>query len=344
MRKKLVLIQFSRAIVPILVMLFHVSANMKGYWDYNVLGLASLPISGGVNYFFALSGFMLFYIYQEKLGQPSQLQSYLINRFIRIYPLYWILTCIAIPVLIFFPFLGLGNEINYDSIVHSFLLIPHPEGMEPILDIAWSLVYTIYFYIIFALLFLKNQVISKVILFVWTLVTLGFLTNIFWSEDSIFYFLFYEYNLIFIAGMFCAYLVKSTTLNLQLAITIAGVGFLIFPLTWLNEVHKIINLSFDVSTGLASALIIFGLASIDLQKDITLPRFFNYLGNASLSIYLAHNLPLNTFSHLFYKIGLFEKIGGVATTIILLVMITCVGCLVHSYIEKPLVKHLKSRF
>ena len=39
--------------------------------------------------------------------------------------------------------------------------------------------------------------------------------------------------------------------------------------------------------GLASALIIFGLASIDLQRNINIAKSLNYLGNAAFSIYLS---------------------------------------------------------
>jgi exopolysaccharide production protein ExoZ len=341
--KKLILIQFSRALVPVLVMLFHVSANMKGYWDFDLLKMSMLPVSGGVNYFFALSGFMLFYIYRKKFGQSGELKKYLLNRFIRIYPLYWVLTLIALPTLLIFPFLGLGNEINYDLIVHSLLLLPHPEGTEPILDIAWSLVYTVYFYLIFALLFLSKRKIPVFIISIWGLISIGFMTNFLWSTEKITYFFFYQYNLIFLSGILCAYLLTRVKLNLPLSIIVACIGFISFPLLWWNEYQQAVNISFDIGTGIGSALIIFGLASIDIQKEIALPRFLNYLGNASLSIYLAHNLPLNTFSHIFYKLGVFELIGGTAVSIILLLMITGIGCLVHSYLEKPLVQYFKRK-
>lgn len=343
MRQRLELIQFSRAFVPLLVMLYHVSVNMESYWDYNLLGMSTLSTSGGVSYFFALSGFMLFYIYKDKLGKPGQIKLYLKNRFIRIYPLYWVLTSIALPIFIFFPFLSLGNEINYDSIVHSLLLIPHPDGTEPILDIAWSLIYTIYFYIIFTAFFLQKRIIPKVIVAIWVLVTLGFMTNILWSEEKIPYFFFYEFNFIFLAGILAAYLLNKVRINTKMAVIISGIGLIGFPLSWLNEFHEVVNISSDLSTGLASAVLIFGLATFDLQKKISLPNFLNYLGNASLSIYLAHNLPLNAFSHIFYKLGVFEVIGGATTSIILLALITCVGCLVHSFIEKPLITYMKSK-
>ncbi|WP_409303457.1 acyltransferase family protein [Peribacillus sp. SCS-155] len=343
MRKKLILIQLSRALVPVLVMLFHVAENVKGYWDYNLLGLTYLPISGGVNYFFALSGFMLYYIYQNKFHRSYELKDFLLNRFIRVYPLYWVLTLIAIPVLFLFPYLGVGNKLTDDIIMHSLLLLPDPSGVEPVLDVAWSLVHTVYFYIIFSLLFL-SKVISRLGITIWTLVSIAFVSGYVWSEHYIVFFLFNQYNLIFLAGILCAYIVTKYQFNIKLSVLIAVIGFLGFPLTWLNYIYKVISINFDISTGLSSVLIIFGLASIDRQADIQIPKLLNYLGNASFAIYLAHNLILNTLSEVFSRLDLYELLGGgVGTSLLLLLLITFFGCLVHSFIEKPLIKMFKNR-
>ncbi|MEW8987831.1 MAG: hypothetical protein AB2401_12690, partial [Bacillus sp. (in: firmicutes)] len=58
-RKHLNLIQFSRALVPLFVLLFHAEAFMHVYFDYDFLKLQDVSKSGGVYYFFALSGFMI---------------------------------------------------------------------------------------------------------------------------------------------------------------------------------------------------------------------------------------------------------------------------------------------
>ncbi len=340
MRKKLVLIQFSRALVPVLVMLFHVSENMKGYWEYNLFGFSYLPVSGGVNYFFALSGFMLYYIYRNSLGQPNQLKEFLLNRFVRIYPLYWILTIIAIPVFILYPFLGSGAKLTPGFIFQSFLLSPTPNDNGPVLDVAWSLTHTVYFYFIFSILFLSKH--SKWVIACWAALSLAAVYGIGLGGDNyVSYFLFDQYNLIFLSGILCAYFITNYKFNVKLSAVAAVIGFLGFPLTWLNYIHKWITIDFDISTGLASILIIFGLASIDSHKDIKIPRLLNYLGNASFAIYLSHNLALNALCELFNKFNLYDRLGGELTSMILLLLITCAGCFVHSFIEKPTVSKLK---
>ena len=338
MRKKLILIQFSRALVPLLVMLFHVSESMNIYWNYSLFHLTLLPLSGGVNYFFALSGFMLYYIYHNKFTQPHELKGYLLNRFIRVYPLYWVLTFVAILVFLLFPYLG---EITYRSVISSILLIPDPSELVPVLDVAWSLVHTIYFYLIFAVLFISKRYVSKVFLFIFAFISVAFVEGMIWSEYDLINFLFNEYNLIFLAGIWSAFFILKYRINTKLSVLLAAIGLIGFPLTWLNYIFKVIPLNFDLSTGVSSVLIIVGLGTIDLQKSIIIPKLLNYLGNASFAIYLSHNLVLNLVSELFSRIYVFETLGGVLTSIILMILATIVGCFVHSFIEQPIIRVLK---
>ncbi|MFS0575781.1 acyltransferase [Sporosarcina sp. 179-K 3D1 HS] len=338
MRKKLILIQFSRALVPLLVMLFHVSESMNGYWNYSLLSLTLLPLSGGVNYFFALSGFMIYYIYHDKFTQPNELKGYLLNRVIRVYPLYWVLTLVAILVFLLFPYLG---EITPQAVISSIFLIPDPSELVPVLDVAWSLVHTIYFYLIFSVFFFSKRYVSKVILVSFAFISVAFVVGMLWSESDLINFLFNEYNLIFLAGIWSASFILNYRINMKLSVFLAVIGFIGFPLTWLNYIYNVVHLNFDIATGVSSILIILGLGSIDMQKSIAIPKLLNYVGNASFAIFLSHNLVLTIFSELFSRINVFEMLGGILTSIILMIVATSIGCFVHSFIEQPIIRGLK---
>ena len=114
-----------------------------------------------------------------------------------------------------------------------------------------------------------------------------------------------------------------------------------FPVIWLNSIHPFIPISFDMGTGLASALIILGLGSIDMQKDMKIPRFFNYIGNAAFSIYLSHNFALDLLSELISELSVYDYLGGWLTSMVLLILMLSIGCIVHSFIEKPLIQRNK---
>ena len=232
-RKRLELIQFSRALVPFMVMLFHLSGSMMGYFDYNLLGLSFIPISGGVNYFFALTGFMMFYIYHRSFGQTNQLKSFLLNRFIRIYPLYWLLTCLSLFVLLLYPSFNMGHETDIDTLITSFLLVQSPRELEPVLTVAWSLVHTVFFYLVFSLLFFSRVNISKAIITIWALLTIAFSLGYLYIDHFLINFFFNQYNLIFLAGILCAYYITHFKINLKVSILMIIIGGLGFPVLWL---------------------------------------------------------------------------------------------------------------
>lgn len=340
-RKKLELIQFSRALVPFLVMLFHLSGTMMAYFDYNLLGFSYIPISGGVNYFFALSGFMMYYIYRGNLGQTHQLKGFLLNRFIRVYPLYWLLTILFLFVLFINPDFSVGHETDIDTLITSFLLVQSPRELEPVLNVAWSLVHTVFFYLVFSLLFFSKVNISKVIITIWALLTIAFSFDYLYIDHYLIRFFFNQYNLIFLAGIFCAYCITHFKINVKLSVLMIIVGAIGFPVIWLNSVHPFMPIRFDLGTGFTSALIILGLGSVDMQRDLKIPRFFNYIGNAAFAIYLSHNFALDLLSELFSQLSLYDYLGGWLTSMVLLILMLSIGCLVHSFIEKPLIHIIK---
>lgn len=340
-RKRLELIQFSRALVPFLVMLFHLSVNMMDYYEFNLFGFSFIPISGGVNYFFALSGFMIYYVYHDRLNQHSLVGGFLLNRFIRIYPLYWLLTLVVLFIIFVYPDFAIGHEMDLDTMVTSLFLLQSPREHEPILLVAWSLVHTVFFYLMFSLLFFQRKYLSIGIMSLWTMVTVLYSLGFVYIDHYLFRFFFNEYNLIFLGGILSAYIVIHFKIHIKVAVLMVIVGIIGFPINWINSINPFIDISFDIGTGLSSLLIILGLASLDLQKDIKISKLFSYLGDAAFSIYLSHNVALDLGSEIFSALSVYEYLGGWLTSILLLIIMLAVGCFVHSYIEKPLVKQMK---
>jgi exopolysaccharide production protein ExoZ len=116
----------------------------------NLFGLNGLQRSGGVDYFFVLTGFLISFIYGERIGTRQKVGRYVTNRFIRIYPFYWLITLIILPVYFLVPSFGNGFETHKDALIKSLVLIPQEHG--PILPVAWSLSYFFLFYGMFLLL------------------------------------------------------------------------------------------------------------------------------------------------------------------------------------------------
>ncbi|WP_316569198.1 acyltransferase [Neobacillus sp. YIM B06451] len=340
MRKRLNLIQFSRALVPLLVVLFHANAFMKVYFQYDFLRLPDVTKSGGVYYFFVLSGFMIYYLYHEEYGNQKIIKHYLSSRFKRIYPIYWILTLLIIPIYFIFPSLGKGYEREIGEIIKSLFLLPSQN--KPIIGVAWSLVHTVFFYLIFSLFFLKNKSFSWGVIIIWGLMSVVFSVNLLTSSDYLMNFFFNFNNLLFLSGIVSAYVVTRHRIPYVLSLLFVIIGFLVFPLSWINEQFHFVTISLQITTGLASIILILGLSFIDLQKDITIPKFANYFGNASFSIYLTHYLFMSGFSKILSS-NLFLSFNKMALSILLILLSIISGCFVYSFIEKPINQKLRSK-
>lgn len=339
MRRHLNLIQFSRAFVPFLVILLHAKAFMNFYFHYNFLSLSNVSKSGGVYYFFALSGFMIFYLYKEEIGNHKIIKQYLYNRFIRIYPIYWIMTCGILIIFIIFPVLVQSHTVNMGKIITSLLLIP--SKTEPVLGVAWSLVHTIYFYLIFTLVFIKYKLFSRYIPLLWIFFSIIFSIHLLHSSNYIINFLFNFNNLIFVLGILCAFLVTRIKININVSCFFVSLGIAGFPLSWINSQFTFIPIDLQITTTISSLFLILGFSSIDLQKEIKIPKFANFLGKASFSIYLTHFYCMSAISVLL-STYLKLPLPNFVIAILLITLSTLCGCLVYIFLEKPIYQKLKS--
>lgn len=311
---------------------------MNHYFHYNFLGLPDVSKSGGVYYFFSLSGFMAYYLYHQNFGRPNYIKDFLYSRVIRIYPVYWFLTLLILPVYFFLPSLGFEDDRSLVRIFASFLLLPYQS--QPLIGVAWSLVHTIYFYLVFCLFFFKDKLFSTVIIFIWTFLSalIGF--NLVTVEHYLIQYLFNAYNLMFLLGILCARSVLKRQLTVMSAWLCTFTGVFIYPLAWVNEQFNWIRLDFQMIIILATMLIMLGFASIDLQKDVKLPKMAMFLGDASFSIYLTHYYTGTVISLLIAK--WFSKTLPNALIAMILIFASIIsGCIVYVLVEKPIHTRLK---
>ncbi|WP_379968147.1 acyltransferase family protein [Ectobacillus sp. sgz5001026] len=330
-KKRLQLVQASRAIVPLLVILFHMSFVANYYFHYDLLGLTNLTRTGGADYFFILTGFMMYYIYSKDFGKKEKVKTFLIKRFSRLIPYYWLLTTVVIAFFYFVP-IGYSYSNDLQTMLNSYFLLPQ-SGM-PIIYSAWSLQNTLMFYIIFSLFIYSTKSIFKILIGIWISAILFFtLTDITFTNFFV-SMIFNKINLDFALGTWCAYYalhhtIKNGTLYLTLGIT----GYIY---TWVSGVEHLWRFDDTLMYSIAGTFLMFGLVSIDLKKEIKLPRVLQYLGNASFSIYLVHPPFLGLVAAILVNSGINNIIGSVGSITVCIVTVVCMGCLSHSYIEKPL--------
>lgn len=339
MKKHLNLIHFSRALVPLFVILFHAEDMLAFYFNYDFLKLSSVTKSGGVYYFFTLSGFMIYYLYKNSFGKPDKLKRFLYGRFIKIYPLYLIITLCIFLIYLFIPSIADGHETDISKVVTSLLLLPHEYG--PTLGVSWSLVHTVFFYLIVSVAFLENKKLSLIILTLWSIISLLFSLKILTASHFLINFIFNYNNLIFLFGIGCAFIVTRIKINYYLSLVFIFIGLVGFPMSWFNTQYSVVDINLQVTTSFSSILIILGLASIDLQREIPLPKLAKYLGDASYSIYLTNFVSMYVLCIIISKVPLLT-IPYTILGLILIFFSLVVGCIVYSFIERPLLYKLKN--
>jgi exopolysaccharide production protein ExoZ len=119
----LYILQFLRFVAALLVLFFHLGIMHSGY--------------KGVDVFFVISGFVIYYtLFSGRRPKPSR---YVINRFTKIFFLYW-LALILLYIVSLYTIDG--------SFLSTVLLLPgHPN----VLVVSWSLSYELYFYLLIGL-------------------------------------------------------------------------------------------------------------------------------------------------------------------------------------------------
>jgi exopolysaccharide production protein ExoZ len=290
---KFLSVETARGVAAILVVLVHAS-DMLAAPKY----FGAMPFDGlfgfahaGVDFFFVLSGFIIFYVHRQDLGNPSRLGAYLKRRFVRIYPTYWTILFIFGLILAVSPTKD-GYERNIVAVITSTFLIPVPERL-PILGVAWTLQHEILFYALFSALFI-NRTVGKTILGVWaTLIAWNMLTgslDVFPAS-----FLFSMFNIEFFFGIGVAVAVRRWPIfhpRLMLACGAAlffATGLVeawgpYFPVQWWPP-HMF------YATGAAMAL--YGMVGAEDTGHLkSIPAWAVSLGSASYSIYLLHTIVI----------------------------------------------------
>ena len=140
-------IQYLRGIAALMVVLLHVRVQLGrmgygGYWPEFLMA--------GVDIFFVISGFIMWVTTFDGSTTPWQ---FLFRRFVRIIPVYWLLTTTTVAVMLVAPSAVQSGRFDSIHVLSSYLFIPtvHPLTgmMEPVLIPGWTLNYEMFFYIIF---------------------------------------------------------------------------------------------------------------------------------------------------------------------------------------------------
>ena len=343
-------LQAGRAVAAIMVVLFHLGSviALDKYFGYSAF---SIPFSfgdSGVEFFFVLSGFIIYAAHRSDISKPHKFNAYIKKRLIRIYPTYWIIFLPIFFIALVIPSLSGTVPHDWMIIIKSLLLVPQDKSIvggtgAPVIIVAWTLQYEMFFYLLFAFLIL-NRWLFFVIL---GMISFIYFYNFFTKFDSFpLDFLSKNYILLFSFGVIVSIIHNSKKLDKNHAIICLSIGLVFFTSI---SVDKVLQVNFFetwrvVLYGLASSLIVLGLVQLE-DNDYVIggQNSIQLLGNSSYALYLIH-FPLIS---LLCKLCLFIQLDnlGVVGAIVAFIVIFC-SCLIasvvfHLWIEKPVGAYLK---
>ena len=301
------------------------------FYGFNVDGflLSALAKYGsiGVDLFFVISGFVIYY---SVIGKEVSPLKFAVNRAIRILPVYWIFTLATAVCIVFLP--GIVPLTGYDPIflLKSLLFVPeeNPSGIGyfPILTVGWTLNYEMAFYAIFtiALLFKRKYLIAMLVLGVTALESLLYKLG----GDFIFYRNAMVYEFLF--GVFAAVLYRKGWLKLN--------PYLAIGLIAARAVFIL------MSDGVTHGPVKYGLPCVAIVGFLSLENFFkgdNFLmrlGDWSYSTYLCHVLII---SFVFYVSKSYADTAFIVWLVLISMLVVALSWMSYSYIERPFVNRLK---
>lgn len=343
--KSIMSLQVLRGFAAILVLLFHGSAMIEKMLGYSYATNALRIGSSGVDIFFVLSGFIIYYTSTIKEITPKE---FFMRRFVRIFPIYWVALIFVCGTFLFEYFIVESQNSTVvktiqdgglDLLFRSIFLIPIQS--RPLISVAWSLSYEIVFYLLFGLFFFRSPKKFICILAFW--VTFNFL-NYFCLQCQTFFHpivawvdLSNPIILEFLYGCIIAIIVTKYEkfqvhkyANISLLIGCLFLIATVFLQEWISN-HMHIRMFIY---GLPATLIVYGAIYLKYPS----PRFLTYLGDASYSIYLFHLPFLGTIIKLLFMFKINNLFSNFFGTTSILLFLTFLCCCMYNFIEKPILE------
>jgi exopolysaccharide production protein ExoZ len=347
-RKKNHLLQVFRGISVILVVLYHLDIICQAKLKQAFLFHAFYFGLSGVDFFFVLSGFIICYVHYSEIGQRSltRFKSFLIKRFIRIFPTYWIITLLVSIFLLLLPNFKNSN-ITFEFILKSLILFP--QKVTPIIQPAWTLICEVFFYIIFSITILLEPIFYIPITLFFTI---GSIIGQIVGNPSIpphdnewIGLFFGNLNNEFVLGCLSAFLVIHERVFFKKILLPLGISLFITAGIFVNYIVEDPSYSSRLFWfGIPSFLIITGSAHIDIKNFNAILSLLLYFGDASYSIYLIHGPAISVMSQLALKFRLDSLVYNAS---LLYLLIGCIaiffGCLYYTLVEKRLLHFFRGK-
>ena len=209
----------------------------------------------------------------------------------RIYPMYWFATGVQL-ILAMSGAIMLFGAIPFDDLPRHLLLLP-PSG-RPFLDVGWSLIFEMYFYIVFALLFFFVPGRLLYWLAAWIGAVAVISTLLTPAAHWLLQLMFSPFCFTFFCGTLAG--MAPVRLGWNMAVLLSGAALaltaVLLALIYLDPGFLANGTwSRSLALGICFATLVYGVVNIEHHNGLWVPTFLIRLGDASYTLYLIH-MPL----------------------------------------------------
>jgi len=337
---KLLSLQYLRGIAALLIVFYHVSvqADRLGYH-----GNPFQFFSSGVDIFFVISGFVMWYTtFDRDIGT----QEFFRHRIIRVVPLYWLITTFYLVTMSIQPNLLRSAKFDLAHVIKSYLFIPAPHPisgvMFPLVIQGWTLNYEMFFYALFGITLLFAQR-SRALIIIGLLVFLVGLPLLAPLKNPLIQFYTSGILLEFAFGVAIGYLYTN-----GLSIPRPVAGFMVIA----GAFALCLALKFDMSAlprsvyaGIPSLLIVAGAIFYERSGGVRALLLPTLLGDASYSLYLSHGAVLSAYGRLWHASGGPDMSTLVIVSVfyaVAVILAVIFGIMLYRFVEKPMLGKLSA--
>jgi len=339
-------LQYGRGLAALFVCLFHYEgamAHVQGPAGWNIEFIFRAGHSG-VEFFFILSGFIIFHAHRNDIGRPNRVVDFYLRRATRILPMFWF---IVIPFGIAVLAISSRGLLTPGKFLLDILLIPRDGTLT--LPAAWTLQHEVVFYLIFGLLILNIRV-GIIALTLWQTACFVVLVFDLLPQDYLLpastYFGFYNFGFLF--GILIAVVNQQFKLAMyRRSIAVLGaIGCLGLLACFIGEWR--LGNSFFPTPATATltyfclySLLIVALLSMENRPRPIMDATLGRLGAGSYILYVIHEPLYSVLDKIFALSAQRDLATAMGAFVAASLVAVLISVWMHYAIERPMLRNLR---
>ncbi|MER8954742.1 acyltransferase [Mesorhizobium sp. M0833] len=312
-------IQILRGLAALMVVTYHLPAAL------GMLDLDIPVLNSGVDLFFVISGFVM--VLSTENRRPDH-RAFLMQRFTRVVPFYWVMTFLMVAALWLFA----DRAVSLEQTTNSLLFIPYLDTVtgyvQPVLGVGWTLNLESLFYILFAATMSFGKWTQMAAVGVVFAIAVAVRIIFKPAADTVLFFYTTPILFEFLAGMALGHLVGRLT---RLP-AVLGASALVFAIMSMLVMVLGFNLPRTLAQGLPALILVAACISLESYFRLFAPRVLARLGDASYSLYLTHPIVLLATAPVVASANVSPWLAGM----VLVAACIAVSLASYSFIEKPI--------